>query len=165
MTSLQHWLFCSPPRHMIQFFNELCNCKSFHSVRKYAENGILNTFWWCLVCYVSGQMFHLNVAHFELFEFFFSWPFWTLWPPKCRYFSFFRLPSVLCSLSRILGQKRKFLSWIPVVLWLESSVLIYPRVLLECLHNLLLIKVQCRSKPLKNSMTFEYFRERNSITM
>ena len=87
-----------------------------------------------MVCYVTGQMFHLNVAHFELFEFFFSWPFWTLWPPKCRYFSFFRLPSVLCSLSRILGQKRKFLSWIPVVLWLE--VLIYPRV---CCWNVFII--------------------------
>ena len=68
-----------------------------------------------MVCYVTGQMFHLNVAHFELFEFFFSWPFWTLWPPKCRYFSFFRLPSVLCSLSRILGQKkRKFFHEFPL---------------------------------------------------
>ena len=74
-----------------------------------------------MVCYVTGQMFHLNVAHFELFEFFFSWPFWTLWPPKCRYFSFFRLPSVLCSLSRILGQKkRKFFHEFPLFYDLKS---------------------------------------------
>ena len=73
-----------------------------------------------LVCYVTGQMLYVPCWMLLMLNFFFfSWPFWTLWPPKCRYFSFFRLHLGYAHYQEFLGEE-KILSWIPVVLWLES---------------------------------------------